>query len=92
MDLKKYTINEQVNIVYKHAKQKYSELGGYEYVGIFNNGDLVCSNCMEERLHAIIDSIEMDIYDNWRIIEIITEAELEYIGCSHCGKQLGYWD
>lgn len=71
------------------ARERYAFPGGYELLGVTNDGALLCSQCVRDNYPAIIDSARTDTRDGWLIDAIITSDHCEnFERCDHCGTMV----
>jgi hypothetical protein len=65
-----------------------TEYGGYPIVYVYNDGEIVCADCM----NAVLDIIPSPIYDDWEDAQKPIGAMIFYEGaaeiCANCGKKI----
>ena len=68
----------------------YAWPGGYLKVAITSDGGILCPNCIKENRGLILDSINTNTDDGWRVeaIDIHHHTEEDPYPCDHCGQDI----
>ncbi len=83
----KYDLNNPVHMARYIVRTKYVFPGGYELIGITDDGHLLCFDCIKDNYRQIIHDTKHKWGTGWQIVAITTDETLEgYEYCCNCDK------
>lgn len=87
--MKRSSINEITKQVKFAVRERYAWPGGYPFIGITNDGAVLCADCMKAEFSQVIRSTRQGLRDGWGIdgVTILECGEVEW--CGHCNRELG---
>jgi len=81
--MKEYTISQ-----FRQDIQNRYRLG-YEHFFITSDGGVLCFPCAKEERRNILDSINRQCDDGWRVVACDCEANWDgVVLCDYCGKEV----
>jgi len=70
---------------------QYAWPGGYQLAFIAEDGCYICFDCVKAELRNVIDSIQTNTQDGWKVVAVdnVDEHDHDYDAqCEHCNKIL----
>jgi len=64
--------------------------GLYEHCAMTQDGGLICSDCVKENYKEMFSAAKNGGDQQWEIVGIITDCQVENASCAHCSKEIGY--